>query len=187
MAPPVLIADALDALAVQFAAFEALLLLTSAVHKSIRWRHLRDVVRQFAGVRPSLATPVLGCVVILEVAAGGALFIPRFRSIGAVLAASIWAVYWVLILRAIAQGRRDADCGCTFGPTRRPLDTYQVSRNLVLLALATWVAVDFQAGNGSSGGGLQGSQLLAAFALLTLYGALDQVMALGPLRSGELS
>ena len=34
---------------------------------------------------------------------------------------------------------------------------------------------------------VQGSQLLAACALLALYGALDQVMALAPMRSGEVS
>jgi hypothetical protein len=35
-------------------------------------------------------------------------------------------------------------------------------------------------------GPLAPSQILAAFALLALYGALDQVMALTPLRTGEL-
>jgi len=183
MHTPALMGDTLHALAEQFAVFESLLLMASALHKGFRWSHLREVVRLFAGVRPSLAPFVLAGVAVLEVAAGGLLLVPGLRTLGAILAASIWMAYLGLIVRAIAQGRREADCGCSFGPTQRPLGIYQVTRNLVLLGLALWVAMDFD----GNGGLAQGSELLAACALLALYGALDQVMALRPLRGGEVS
>jgi hypothetical protein len=82
-------------------------------------------------------------------------------------------------LRAIAEGRRDVDCGCSFGRTRHPLGVFEGARNVVLVAMALLVAA-------SAGGAppLAASQLLAACAFLALYGALDQVMALQPLRRG---
>jgi hypothetical protein len=57
----------------------------------------------------------------------------------------------------------------------------------VLLGLAAVVALDAWLSGSPVGGpaGFQGSELLAAGALLALYGALDQVMALQPLRGGE--
>lgn len=184
MSAPNLIDDALAALATQAAAFEALLLMASALHKGVKWRHFEDVVRRFAAVRPALAPSVLGIVVALEVAAAASLCVPGLRVMGAVVAALVWMAYLGLILRAILQGRGDADCGCTWGPTQRPLGAYQVTRNGVLLGLAVFIAL---ATPGTSAGAVQGSQVLAACALLALYGALDQVMALQPLRGGEVA
>jgi hypothetical protein len=74
-------------------------------------------------------------------------------------------------------------CGCTFGATQRPLGVFQVLRNGVLVCAALLVAVGSAA---SDTGPVIASQILAAFALLALYGALDQVMALTPPRRGEL-
>lgn len=181
---PALMDGTLHALAGQAAAFEALLLLASALHKAVSWSHLQAVVRQFGGVRPSLALPALAGVAVSEVAAGGLLLVPAWRIPGALLAAAIWTLYLLLIVRAILQGRRDADCGCSFGTTQRSLGAFQVARNAVLLLLAAAVAL---AGGRASDGGAQAEQLLAACALLALYGALDQVMGLRPLRSGEVS
>jgi len=179
---PGVIGDTAHALAAQAAAFEALLLCASALHKAVKWGHLRGVMRQFAGIPAPLAPFALAGVAVLEVGAGFLLFLPALHTIGAVLAAVVWMTYLMLIVRAIAQGRRDADCGCSFGGAHRSLGTYQVTRNGVLSGLAVLVALDFDLG----GGGVQTSQLLPACALLALYGALDQVMALQPLRGGEV-
>jgi hypothetical protein len=175
--------DAMRALAAQFAAFEALLLTASAGHKLVKWSHSWNVVRQFAGVPSSLATPVLGAVVLCEFSAAVLLIVPASRAAGGACAAFIWTAYLVLILRAIVQGRRDADCGCSFGASARPLGAFQLTRNSLLAGAAIFVAVT------SAGGSIaiQGSQVLAGCALLALYGALDQVMALQPLRNGETS
>jgi Methylamine utilisation protein MauE len=173
----------LQALLAQIAAFEALLLIASAVHKVVTWSNSRNVVQRFAGVPGSWAAPALVGAVSSEVVAGVLLVVPAYRTTGALCAVLIWTIYLALILRAIAQGRRDVDCGCSFGPSQRPLGSFQVARNAVLMAFAVVVTV------GSAMGGavpVQGSQALAACALLALYAALDQVMALQPLRSGEV-
>ncbi len=85
---------------------------------------------------------------------------------------------------ALAQGRREVDCGCSFGPTSKPLGSFQIARNLVLAALAVFIAWA-SAFRGTAP--TQGIFVLGGLALLALYGALDQVMALQPLRRGELT
>jgi hypothetical protein len=174
---------AIQALVAQLAAFQALLLAASAIHKVVKWRYSQSVVRQFAGVPPSMAAWALGAAVAGELAAGMLLVVPAYRTLGAMLAACIWIAYLALMLRAILQDRRNVDCGCSFGPTARPLGSFQVARNSVLAGLAILVA-SVSATSGAIP--VQGSQVLAAFALMALYGALDQVMGLQPLRSGEV-
>ena len=175
--------EAIQALTAQLAAFAALLLIASAVHKVMKWPSSLDVVQRFAGVPASLAAPTLAGATFSELAAGVLSVIPAYRTTGAMLAALIWVLYLALILRAIAQGRRDVDCGCGFGSTQRSLGPFHVARNAALLGFAVLVAL------GSAMGGsvpVQGSQALAACALLVLYAALDQAMALQPLRGGAV-
>jgi hypothetical protein len=170
----------LRALAAQLAAFEALLLLASAAHKTAIWSRALSAAQRFADVPASMASAALGMVIGAEVVAAGLLAVPALRTAGGIMAALIWAVYLGLILRAILDGRRDVDCGCSFGSTQRPLGAFQTARNGVLLGIALFVAAV------GGGGAVQVSDVLAAFALLALYGALDQVMALQPLRGGEV-
>jgi hypothetical protein len=179
-------------LAVQGAAFEAALLAVSAGHKVFKWSYARTVVQQFAGLPAALAPAALAAAAAAELVACLLLLVPApaLRVAGAVLASVIWASYLALIVRAVAQGRRDVDCGCSFGSGsgaaagsgHSELGAFQIARNAVLLALGMFVAMACAGGDAAA---IQGSQLLAACALLALYVALDQVMALQPLRQGE--
>jgi hypothetical protein len=127
--------------------------------------------------------PVLGVVCTAECVAGGLMLMPSDRIVGATLACTLWLAYLALMLHAIASGRTNVDCGCSFGAAHRPLGSFHIVRNAVLLGFgAVVLAVCALSGSDS----IQGSQFLAAFALLALYGALDQVMALRPLRAGEV-
>jgi uncharacterized membrane protein YphA (DoxX/SURF4 family) len=170
----------IQALIVQLAAFQAVLLLASGLHKLIQRQRTQAVVHDFAGVPRHLARFAVAVVVAAELLAGLLLLTPSHRAAGGAVAVLIWGIYLWLILRAIAQGRRDVDCGCTFGVARRPLGAYQVARNGILTCMALPVA------SAANVTGPVIAQILAAFALLALYGALDQVMALQPLRSGDL-
>jgi hypothetical protein len=60
------------------------------------------------------------------------------------------------------------------------LGVFQAARNVALEALA--ILVWMSARDGAVP--VQASEVLAGLALLALYGALDQVMGLRPLRSG---
>jgi Methylamine utilisation protein MauE len=174
---------AVQSLTAQMAAFQAFLLAAAAVHKAARWTHSLTVVQQFAGVPGTLAASSLGAATAAELAAGALLLVPAYRATGAVLAALLWTLYVALIIRAVVQGRRDVDCGCGFGPTSRPLGRFQIVRNVMLAALAVCIAW-VSAFHGAAA--IQGTFVVGGLGLLALYGALDQVMALRPLRSGEL-
>jgi hypothetical protein len=127
-----------------------------------------------------LAVAVLAGAEVLE---SLLLWIPSFRAAGAAIAGILWGGYWLLMLRAVAGGRRDVDCGCTFGSAHRTLGVFQIVRNGALAASAVLVAMV----SGSYGATqIDAAQVLAAFALLALYGALDQAMALQAPRAGDL-
>jgi uncharacterized membrane protein YphA (DoxX/SURF4 family) len=169
-------------LAAQAAAFLALLLIASAIHKIVRPAHTREVMQEFAGVAPRFAYLALIGVPLVELVAGFGLAVPAGRTAAAMLAALIWSGYLLLILRAILQGRRYLDCGCSFGPSLHPLGIYQTLRGVMLIGLASLVAAlppDPSATLSTA------SELLAAAAFLGLYAALDQAMAAQPLRLGE--
>lgn len=173
-------------LAAQLAVFQTLLLAASAAHKVSTWSRSLGVMRQFGGVPSALASSALGAVIASEFLAALLLLIPAYRTAGAILAAALWTVYLALILRAILQNRRDLECGCSFGfasrPSSRPLGIFQLLRNGVLSGVAVGIAAVSAVGGAVS---VEPSQVLGGLALLALYGALDQVMALQPLRSGE--
>jgi hypothetical protein len=188
MAGEIAIGVVLQLFAVQLAIFEALLFAASAAHKALRWQQAEIVVRQFAGVPPRLSAAALGWAIAIEMSAALLLIAPRGRVIGAGLAALIWASYLALIIRAIRQKRRDVDCGCSFGASSRPLGAFQLGRNTVLAGFALLIG-----GVSVMSGGVPaqeprvlGSLALGGLALLALYGALDQVMSLRPLRRGEV-
>jgi Methylamine utilisation protein MauE len=172
-----------QSLVIQLAAFEAVLLLASGLHKMLRRERSQAAVRELAGVPRHLAPAAVVAVAAAELLASLLLWMPSYRAAGGTLAVLIWGGYLALILRAIARGRRDVDCGCTFGAAQRPLGAYHVARNGVLTGVAVVVAAGFAAGASDS---VLASQILAALVLFALYGALDQVMALTPPRSGEL-
>jgi hypothetical protein len=176
-------AGVFELLLAQLAAFQAALLLASGLHKLLQHARTRAVVHDFAGVPRSLAPFAVSAAVAAEVLAAGLLCTAAHRAAGGVLATLIWSVYLALILRSIGRGRRDVDCGCTFGAARRPLGTYAVARNLGLAVMAAAVTLDAAS---AAAVPVIGSQILAAPALLALYCALDQAMALTPPRSGEL-
>jgi hypothetical protein len=166
-------------LSAQLAAFLALLLAAAAVHKWIRSAQMRTAVQELAGVPRAAAAWAVMAAALGEALAAAMLFVPAYRAAGALLAALMWGGYLALIVRAISQGRREVECGCSFGRTRHPLGAFEAARNVALVAMALLVA----AGAGGAPT-VAASQWLAACAFLALYGALDQVMTLQPLRRG---
>ncbi len=175
------VSDVVRELVAQLAAFQAVLLLASGAHKLISRGRTRDVLREFAGVPRALAPYAHWLVSLGEIVAGALLWLPEFRAAGGLLAALIWSGYLLLISAAIVRGRRDVDCGCSFGGAHAPLGAYQVARNLCLIAAAAAVAAVPAAGVTAPA---TAQQVLAACALLALYAALDQVMATSAPRAG---
>jgi hypothetical protein len=183
MTDPVSILEVCRQLSSQLAAGQALLLGASGLHKLIGRRRARVAAHEFAGVPRGLAPGAVAVLAMIELSAGVLLWIPPSRTAGAALAALIWGGYSWLLLRAVAQGRRDVDCGCSWGAAHRSLGAWQISRSAALAFLAVPVAL-VSALYGAAV--IDATQILAACALLALYAALDHAMALEPPRAGEL-
>lgn len=174
--PVAVIAD----LAVQIAAFLAALALVSAGHKLTRPARPRAAIEALTGVSATTAAIALVILAIAEAGAGVALLIPGFRAAGAALAATIWGGYFLVLTRAVAAGRRDLDCGCSFGESHARLGPYHLLRAGALSLVAAAIAV--APGMGAMADhrfAVSLSTIGGALALLALYFALDQLMSLG--------
>jgi hypothetical protein len=172
----------------QLAGFLALLLLVSALHKMTHGPRARIAARALADLPQGAAAAAVAAAALCELLAALLLLMPAGRGAGALVAACIWAAYLLLMLRALALGREDVDCGCSFSSTHRPLGLFQPARTAVLALIAAAVALAPRLGGGAAagaGGDWIGSLGLPALAMLALYGALDQVMALRAPRMEE--
>ena len=166
----------------QIGLFAAFLLILSSGHKWLQPARTRVAVQKLASLPLRFAKGVVVVVSLLEFCAGVLLVVPVTRYAGAALALLIWSVYFLLIARAWAAGRRDVDCGCSFGSLHQPLGAFPLLRNVSLVAIGLALVL----GPTDVSDLLSPSKILAGLALLALYAALDQVMALRPIRrAGE--
>jgi hypothetical protein len=82
-----------------------------------------------------VARPVAVVVPYLEIVVGVPLAVRLFPPWPAVAAIVMLGAYTVLIVRRIADGSRPP-CACFGSRSKRPLGTYHVVRNLLLIAVA---------------------------------------------------
>jgi hypothetical protein len=137
------------------------------------------------------AAPAALLLAALEIAAGLGFWIPPLRVAAALLAMLIWSGYCVFLGQSVASGQRDVDCGCSFAAGHAQLGWFEVLRAGLLALLAMIVAFSARVAPDAVpyevGATALGTQVLAGLALLALYVALDQVMAVRPLRAGIAS
>jgi len=104
--------------------------------------------------------------------------VPASRSLAALVAAALIALYAAAIGINLWRGRRDIDCGCAGPDQAQPLRPVLLARNAVLVALALLASVHPQA---RELGLFDGFVTLAASAVaLLLYAAADGLLANGP-------
>jgi hypothetical protein len=185
------VAAVLALLQTEVAWFLALLLAGAALHKQIAHTRARRAAGDLLGCSWRSAGIAVAAAALVEAVAALGLGYASSRWLGALLAAALWAVYLGLIGRAIVRGRRDLDCGCSFGQAHRPLGRWQVLRTAGLCLLAAAVAalahvpgIADAASVAAPGLAELTSEALAPLALLALYAALDHCLALAPLRAG---
>ena len=179
--PVAVIAD----LAVQVAAFLAALALVSAGHKLTRPARTRTAITALTGVSTATATIGLVILAIAEAGSGIALLVPGLRAAGAALLAAIWAAYFFALARAVATGRRDLDCGCSFGESHARLGSIHLLRTGGLALVAAAIAAAPRAAViDRPPFAVSLSTIGGALALLALYFAMDQLMGLGHRAAG---
>jgi hypothetical protein len=172
----------------QLASFASMLLAVATLHKLMNRARAAHAVQDLTGLPRSLAGPAASGIAAAELLAATGMWIAPLRFDAALLAALIWSGYFVFLLQAVAAGRSDVDCGCSFGAAHRPVGLFQMLRAALLVLLGLGVALSAAIAPGAlaydvSVAGIA-TQLLAGAALLALYAAVDQVMSVQPLRAG---
>ena len=175
----------------QLGAFVSLLLLASGVHKLRGRERAAQAVTQLTGLPAGRAGVLAVLLGLLEIAAGVGLWVAPLRVDAALLAVLLWSGYFVFLVQAVASGARAVDCGCSFASGHAEIDLFAVLRAGALALLAMLVACSAGVAPGAvpyeAGAAAVGTEVLAGLGLLALYIALDQVMALKPLRPGIAS
>jgi len=165
-------------LTVHVSAFLALLLVASVIHKWLdRTRLAISAARlsgldDMSGINDRAGGMLLLASATLEITAAIALLVPSIRVIGAIVAATVWGIYLLLILRAIRAGMKDIDCGCSFGRKQTPLGSFQIMRNLALVFTALAVTTGTMVVGTTSMGLLA---LISGLTLLVIYVVCDQI------------
>ncbi|MGQ0619591.1 MAG: MauE/DoxX family redox-associated membrane protein [Panacagrimonas sp.] len=122
----------------------AVLLASAGLHKLQDLAHFREVSRRYRLV-PAVLIPAFALFIPLaEIAASLLLLVDATRLVGGILAVALLSLYAVAIGINLIRGRRDLDCGCSWGVDGRSgsngLSSALVLRNVALVAMAGLVA-----------------------------------------------
>jgi hypothetical protein len=108
----------------------ALLFLMAARHKISASRRFEAQLAAYRILPESLVTPVARVLPWLEIAVAASLLFAMTRPFGAVLAATLLAMYAMAMGINLSRGRSQIDCGC--GDTPQALSGLLLLRNMVL-------------------------------------------------------
>ncbi len=117
----------------------AALLMASALHQARGLARFASAIDAYRLLPPGAGRAAAPFLIAAETGAAIGLFVSPFRVEAALTAAALFAVYGAAIAVNLARGRRDIDCGCTFGGGDAPISAGLVLRNAAL-ALASFAA-----------------------------------------------
>jgi hypothetical protein len=162
--------DVMQCLMSQLSAFLSVLLIASAAHKLTYFSRARTAAQELVSLSASSAAFVVAAAALCEASAALILWIPGARTLGASLAAGVFALYLSAIVHAVHKGNPDVDCGCSFGAPHRNLGSFEAVRNACLLIATGLIALFAFRPLGTSG-----ADLLPGLALFAIYYAIDVV------------
>lgn len=148
--------------------FLALVLAMAAGHKLLDRERLAASATALTGAPVALGVPISLAAAAYEAAVALALLFPATRLAGAMLAAVLWSVYGIALMRRLGS---TLDCGCNFAARAKPVDAFAVLRAFALAALAMTVLL-------TPAMPLTLLSPFAALGFLALYLALGEIMAI---------
>jgi uncharacterized membrane protein YphA (DoxX/SURF4 family) len=116
--------------------FLAMLLGVSALHKAIDRKRLGTAAARLMGATAPAGPLLLIAGGVAETTASLCLLIGPLRSVGAIIALLLWALYALLLLRRRGQS---LDCGCDLVAREQPVGWVQIARPALLAGLAALV------------------------------------------------
>lgn len=153
----------------------ALLFAASALHKARDLRKLAGIIEAYQILPRGAALIAAPAVAAAEAAIAFGLLLAPLRHGAALAAAALLAGYGAAIAISLSRGRRDIDCGCSFGGGGAKISEGLVIRNAVLASGALVAAAP--AGGRALGAFDVTSAALFALAAATLYAALEIAFA----------
>ncbi len=150
------------------ALFLALVLLSAAAHKAFQPERMAGAAARLAGTNLSFGRVLAVVAGATEFLAAIALLFAATRPAGAAIAAGLWLLYAVLLVRRRGEA---FDCGCTFGAHAVAPRVFAPAR-AVLFAILAAAAALLPAGAWSP------EPLFAALALFSLQAAAGELAAI---------
>lgn len=148
--------------------FLALVLAMAAGHKLLDRERLAASAAALTSAPVALGSTISLAAAAYEAAVALALLFPATRLAGAMLAAVLWSVYGIALMRRLGS---TLDCGCNFAARAKPVDAFAVLRAFALAALAMTVLL-------TPAMPLTLLSPFAALGFLALYLALGEIMAI---------
>lgn len=131
-----------------------------------------DVIAGY--VRRRVSRGLIRCLGFIEVLIAVALIVPVTRAMGALFAASVFAVYAVLMARRLREGGSSMRCGCGGAGSETRISFEIVLRNVTLVLTMLWVAS--AATSASSPLAIEGTSVAFGVLLCLCYLAADQLI-----------
>ena len=113
----------------------ALLFGLAALHKIQNPRETQDIIKQYEVLPPALSPVAVWAVAVLEGSIALGLLVNLIDGVAAIAGAALLSLYALVIAINLHRGRRDLNCGCSFGSGHQGLSEALVGRNIVLAAL----------------------------------------------------
>jgi hypothetical protein len=111
----------------------SLLFAAAAIDKLRNRPMFLAVLREYRLLPAPLVAPAAVAVVCAELFAAAGIWWPGLRTVAAAVAAGLLVAYAAAIGINLLRGRREIDCGCTFGQARQMLSPALLVRNALLL------------------------------------------------------
>lgn len=156
----------------------ALLFVAAATHKLRDRDAFRVTLGAYALLPESALALVARVLPLVEIAIAVLLVTPRLGGAGAVLAASLLALYAGAMAINLARGRRDLDCGCMGAHAASKVGAPLIVRNAVLIVASLACLVPIAA---RPVGWLDAfTVVLGIAASAALYAAVERLLATAP-------
>ena len=119
----------------------ALLFGMAGLHKLRNQQETQQAIDDYEVLPRNLVTPARWVIPLVEIAIAIGLLVPAASKIAAISGAGVLTLYALAMAVNLYRGRRDLECGCSFGTAQQSVSELLVARNILLAALISVAAL----------------------------------------------
>ena len=106
----------------------------------------KDAIDNYSVVPITISGALARIIGLAEILIAGLCLFPATMQLGLTAAAGLLAVYALVILKQLLQGKADMDCGCAGPGAQIKISTPLIVRNLALIVLCLWATSQIPSG-----------------------------------------